>query len=73
MKKPTMYSFLVDDSSEHKKAKVLNKNVVARISHSEYRDVLLNSKCLRYLMNRVQSKNHESGTCKINKISFIML
>ena len=41
-----MYSLLVDDNSEHKKAKGLNKNVVATISHNEYKDVLLNNKCL---------------------------
>ena len=43
--------FLVDDSSEHKKATDLNKTVVAAISHGEYKDVLLNEKCLRYSMN----------------------
>ena len=41
--KPKMYSFLVDDSGEHKKAKGVNKNVVATISHNEYNDVLLNN------------------------------
>ena len=45
------YYFWVDDSSEYKKAKDSNKNVVATISHSEYKDVLLNKKCLSYLMN----------------------
>ena len=33
--KPQMYSYLVDDNSEHKKAKGVNKNVVATISHNE--------------------------------------
>ena len=41
--KPKMYLFLVDNS-EHKKAKGMNKNVTATISHNEYKDVLLNSK-----------------------------
>ena len=36
-----MYSFIVNDSSQHKKAKDVNRNVVATISHSEYKDVLL--------------------------------
>ena len=40
--KPKIYSYLLDDNSEHKKAKGLNKNVVATISHNEYKDVLLN-------------------------------
>ena len=33
--KPKMYSFLVDDSGEHKKAKSVNKNVDAAISHND--------------------------------------
>ena len=42
--KPKIYSFLVDNM-EHKKSKGVNKNVVAAISHNEYKDVLLNNKC----------------------------
>ena len=38
--KPKMYSFSVD--SEYEKAKGANKNVIATISHNEYKDVLLN-------------------------------
>ena len=49
-----MYSFFTDDSSEHKKAKDVNKNVVATISHNDYKDALLNNKCLRHSMNRLQ-------------------
>ena len=64
-----MLSYLVDDNSEHKKVKGVNKIVVATISHNEYKDVLLNKKCLRHLMNRIQSKDHRIGTYKINKIS----
>ena len=52
--KPKVYSFLIDDSSEHKKAKSVNKRVAATISHNEYRDVLLNDNCLRHSMNRIQ-------------------
>ena len=64
-----MYSFLVDDSSEHKKAKGVNKNVVATINYGKYKDVLLNKKCLRHSMNRIQSKNQRVRTYEINKIS----
>ena len=32
--KPKMYSFLRDDSSEHKQATGVNKNVVSAISHT---------------------------------------
>ena len=70
--KPKMYSILVDDSSEHKKAKDVNKNVVATISHNEYKDVLLNNKCFRHSINRIQTKNQWIGTYEINKISLSM-
>ena len=32
---PKMYSFLVDDSRERKKAKDVNKNAVATLSHNK--------------------------------------
>ena len=67
--KPKMYPYLVDDNSEHKKAKDMNRNVAATISHIEYKDVLLNKKCLRHLLNRSQSKDHKIETYEINKIS----
>ena len=35
--RPNMHSFLVDNSSEYKKAKGVNKNVLA--SQNEYKDV----------------------------------
>ena len=60
--KPNMYSYLVDDNSEHKRAKGINRNIVATIIHNEYKDVLLNKKCLRHWMNRIQSKDHGIGT-----------
>ena len=59
--KPKMYSYLVDDNSEHEKAKGINNNVVAPISHNEYKDVLLNEKFLRHSMNRIQSKDYKIG------------
>ena len=34
--KPKMYSYLVNDNSEYKKAKCVSRNVVATISHNEY-------------------------------------
>ena len=66
--KPKMYSFLVDDNNEHKKAKGVNRNVVVTISHNEYKNVLLNNKCLRHSINRIQSKDDRIGTYEINKI-----
>ena len=69
-----MYSLLVDDRSEHKKAKEVNKNVVATISHNEYKGALLNNKRLKHSMNRIQNKNHRAGTyltCFNNEIRIL--
>ena len=57
--KPKMYLYLANDNSEHKIAKCVNRNVVATVSHKEYKDVLLNKKCLRHSMNRFQSKDQK--------------
>ena len=35
--KPKMYSYFVDNTSEHKKGKCVNRNVVATISYNEYK------------------------------------
>ena len=67
--KPKMYSFFADDNSGHKKGKALNRNGVATRSHSEYKDLYLNNKCIRHSVNRFQSKNHRIETYEINKIS----
>ena len=67
--KPKMYSYLVNDNSEHKKVKSVNRSVIATISPNEYKDVLLNKKCLRHSVNRIQSKDYKIGTYEINKIS----
>ena len=61
--KPKIYSFLVDNSERKK----VNKNVFAKISHNKYKDVLLNNKCIRHSMNRIQSKDRRVGTHEINK------
>ena len=47
----------------------MNRNIVATISHNEYEDVLLNNKCIRHSMNRIQSKDHRIETYEISKIS----
>ena len=45
--KSIMYLFLVyDDNSEYKKAKDMNRNVIEKITHNEYKYFLLNNKCL---------------------------
>ena len=42
---------------------------IKKLSQNECKDVLLNNKCLRHSVNRIQSKDHRIGTDKINKIS----
>ena len=66
--KSKMYLYLVNDNSEHKNAKGVNRNVVPTTSHNEYNDILLNKKCLRHSMNRIQSKDNKTGTYELNKI-----
>ena len=46
--KEDIYSFLVDKNSEYIKSKGVNSNVAAAISHNEYKDILLNNKCIRH-------------------------
>ena len=48
----------------------MNKNVVTTISPNEYKDVLLNNKCLRHSMNRIQTKDHRIVTYEFNKTSW---
>ena len=68
--KPNMYSFLGDDNSEHEKTKDVNRNAIATISHNEYKDILLNNKCLRHLINEIKSKDRRIRTYKTSKILF---
>ena len=65
--KPKMCSLFVDNS-EHKKPKGVNRNIVAPVSHNKYKDLLLNNKCLRHSMNRIEIKNHRIKTYEISKI-----
>ena len=53
-----MYSYLVNDNSEDEKAKVVNRNALATVSHNEYKNVLLSKECLKYLMSRIESKDN---------------
>ena len=57
----------IDENSEDKKEKGVNKNVAATLDHNEYKDVFLNKKCFRHSINRIQSNDHRIGTFKINK------
>ena len=47
--------------------KCVNKHAVAKITNNEYKEVLLNKKCLRHSINRIQNKNHKIGSYEIYK------
>ena len=64
-----MYSLIGVDNEEVKKAKGLNKNVVKKIRHKEYIEVLFNKKMIRHKIKRIQSKLHKIGTYDVCKIS----
>ena len=66
--KSKMYSLIYVDSEEVKKAKGVNKNLIKKIKHKEFVDVLFNKKMIRHKMKRIQRKLHRMGTyvCKIS-------
>ena len=66
--KPKLYLFLVYNN-KYKKTKDVNKNTVATIGHNGYKDVLLNYKCIRQSMSRIQCKYHRIRTYEIRQIS----
>ena len=47
----------------------VSKNIVATISHNNYKDILMIKKMLIHSMNRIKSKYHKEGAYEINKIS----
>ena len=63
-----MYSILVSISTEYENSKIVKKFFNAKIGHNWYKDVLLNKRCLKNSVNRIQSKHHRIGTYRINKI-----
>ena len=62
-----MYSYFKDDNSEHKKTKGVNRKILATKSRNKYKDALLNKKCLRYSVNRIQSKDNKILPYEISK------
>ena len=66
--KPKLYSFLVDDDSEHRKQRM---RIKCCCNNKLYwiKCILLNNKCLRHSVNRIQNKTHGIGIYKIKNIS----
>ena len=64
------YAHLMDDSSEHKKAKGTKKCVIKRrLTFKNYKDCLFNNKIILKLQQRFKSDNPNVYTEQINKIS----
>ena len=64
-----IHSFLfIVHNSERTKAKGVNRNIAATISHNEQKSVLWKNKRIRHSRSRIQSKNHRIETYEINKI-----
>ena len=64
-----MYSLVIVDNEEIKKAKPANENVVKNKRHEEYIDILFNKILIRYKKKRIQSNFHRIGTYDVCKIS----
>ena len=67
--KSKMYSLIAVDDEEVKKAKGVDKNIVKKIRHEEFVDVLFNKGMIRHNMKRIQSKLFKIGTYDVCKIS----
>ena len=63
------YAYLMDDDSEHKKAKGRKKCVInRRLMFKNYKDCFLNNKIILQSQQRFKSDDHNFYTEKINKI-----
>ena len=64
------YSFLMDDDTEHKKAKGTKKYVIKRrLIFKNYLDCLLSTKIILKSQHRFKSNYHNVYTKQINKIA----
>ena len=68
--KSKSYTFITEENHETKKAKTINKAVANdELKYEDYKNVLFNRSYMRQDMNRIQSKNQNIGSYRINKIS----
>ena len=65
-----IYAYLMDDDSEHKKAKGTKKCVIKRgLMVKNYKDCLFNDKTILKSQQRFKSDHHNVYTEQINKIA----
>ena len=67
--KSKIYSLVLVDRGENRKAKHVNKNIFNGIRYKEYVDVLFGKGLIRHDMKRIQSKMHRIGTYDVCKVS----
>ena len=68
--RPKTYSYLIDQESEHKKAKGTKECVINwRLKFNNYKDGLLNNKILLKSQQRFKSEKHKVYTEKVDKIA----
>ena len=68
--KSKMYSYIYDNLKGNKTAKGVKKYIIKKtITHSNYKETLLNKTEARHLMNTIQSKKHQLNSYEINKVS----
>ena len=63
-----MYSLVIVNNKESKKAKSFNKNVIKNIKRKKYIDFLFNKNLIMHKMKKIQSKLHKTGTYNVCKI-----
>ena len=63
-----MYSLVIVNNKENKKAKSFNKNVIKNIKQKKYIDFLFNKNLIMHKMKKIQSKLRKAGTYNVCKI-----
>ena len=64
--KTKLYTVITKDNRESKKEEGINKNVVDdELKYEDYKNYLLNKSYMRHEINRIQSKNHNTGSYRI--------
>ena len=67
--KSKMYSYTTEDKN-NKTAKGVKKNIIKReISHSDYRDVIIDNKKMHHQMKSIRSELHQISSYQLNKVS----
>ena len=68
--RPKTYAYLMDDGSDHKKAKGTKKCVIkAKLMFENYKDYLFNNKTVYRSQERFKSYYHDVYTEEVNKIA----